>query len=273
MPLNQTDAPQPDLRIVLTDSLHPHEDHDSQRSQPLMERLASETVVINPPIVAPMGASQFLVLDGANRFHAFSYLNYPHILVQVAPYENGYVDLKTWRHLVCDWQVDLLIEHIKQLGDIQIVKGQVSSAIAHILLRDESVLALVSPVENTHERNAALRQVVRIYQQNATLQRTALVEPSEIWTLHPTAIAIFEFPHYQPADIIAAARFNAYLPPGISRHIIQGRALKVNYPLALLRDHNTSLSEKNEYLRQWVQAKLTARQVRYYAESSYLFDE
>jgi len=270
---HQIDAPQPDLRIVPTKTLHPHEDHDFQRSEPLIERLASETVVINPPIVAPMGDDQFLVLDGANRFHALSHLGYPHILVQVAPYESGYVELKTWRHLVCDWQHDALIEHIKQLGDIQILNGQHVSAIAHLIFPDNSVIALMSPLENTHERNAALRDIVRVYQQNATLQRTALVEPSDIWELHPTAIAIVEFPHYQPADIIAAARYNAYLPPGISRHIIQGRALKVNYPLAVLRDEKVSLDEKNAQLRIWVQEKLANRQVRYYAEASYLFDE
>ena len=111
---HQIDAPQPDLRIVPTKTLHPHEDHDFQRSEPLIERLASETVVINPPIVAPMGDDQFLVLDGANRFHALSHLGYPHILVQVAPYESGYVELKTWRHVVCDWQPEALMEHIKQ---------------------------------------------------------------------------------------------------------------------------------------------------------------
>ncbi len=273
MSFNQTDAPQPDLRIVLTDTLRPHEDHDSQRSQPLIERLASETVVINPPIVAPMGASQLLVLDGANRFQALSHLGYPHILVQVAPYESGYVELKTWRHVVCDWQRETLMEHIRQLEDIQILNGQHNSAIAHIIFQDNSVAALMSPIENTHERNAALRQVVSIYQQNATLQRTALVEPTDIWDLHPTAVAIVEFPHYQPADIIAAARYKAYLPPGISRHIIQGRALKVNYPLAVLRDETMGLAEKNDQLRQWVQEKLAHRQVRYYAEASYLFDE
>jgi hypothetical protein len=63
------------------------------------------------------------------------------------------------------------------------------------------------------------------------------------------------------------------LPPGISRHIIQGRALKVNYPLAVLRDQTISLAEKNEQLSLWIQEKLAKRQVRYYAESSYLFDE
>lgn len=273
MPPHTIDAPQPDLRIVLTEMLHPHEEHDSQRSRPLMERLSKETVVINPPIVAPMGASQLLVLDGANRFHAFSHLGYPHILVQVAPYDSGFVELKTWRHLVCDWRFEDLVQHINQLGDIQITKGQNSSAIAHIIARTGDVWAMTSPVDNTHERNAALRRVVAVYQQNATLQRTALAEPEEIWQLHPTAIAIIEFPHYQPADIIAAARFRAYLPPGISRHIIQGRALKVNYPLEILRDKSTSLSDKNQQLQAWVQQKLTNRQIRYYAESSYLFDE
>lgn len=177
MSFNQTDAPQPDLKIVLTDTLHPHEDHNSQRSQPLIERLASETVVINPPIVAPMGASQLLVLDGANRFQALSHLGYPHILVQVAPYESGYVELKTWRHVVCDWQRETLMEHIRQLEDIQILNGQHNSAIAHIIFQDNSVTALMSPVENTHERNAALRQVVNIINRMPLYERTALVEP------------------------------------------------------------------------------------------------
>lgn len=270
---NTTDAPQPDLRIVLTETLHPHEEHDSQRSRPLVERLSTESVVINPPIVASMGASQFLVLDGANRFHAFSELKYPHILVQVASYESGYVELRTWRHLVCDWNLNSLLEHISHLSDIQLIEGQHNTAIAHIISRDEIVYALVSPVANTHERNAALRDFVRIYQENATLQRTALAEPTDIWQMHPNAVAIVEFPHYQPSDIIAAARYKAYLPPGISRHIIQGRALKVNYPLSILRDSSMTLNEKNQQLLLWMQNKLQMRQIRYYAEASYLFDE
>jgi hypothetical protein len=266
-------APPPDLRIVMTESLHPHEEHDSQRAEPLIRRLEHESVIVNPPIVAPMDSTQFVVLDGANRYYAFSHLKYPHILVQVASYEGGYVDLKTWHHIVCAWDSDAFVDHLQQIPNIRMSEGQDSQAIAHILLKEGPVYSLRAPVENTHERNAALRQVVSIYQRNAVLHRTALSEPGEIWPLHPDAIALVVFPEYTPADIIAAARYQAYLPPGISRHIIQGRALRINYELDRLRDTKTPLREKNGFLNAWLQEKLANRQVRYYAEATYQFDE
>jgi L-serine kinase (ATP) / ParB family transcriptional regulator, heme-responsive regulator len=273
MPQLRNDAPPPDLRIVLTESLFPHEEHDSQRAVPLIERLQTESVVINPPIVSPMGASQYVILDGANRYYAFSHLEYPHILVQVASYESGYVELKTWRHLVCDWDSNAFVQHLQELRDLELIEGQYTDAIAHILFRDNRVIGLRAPVENTHERNAVLRKIVAVYQQNAVLHRTALTEPDDIWPLHPNATAIVAFPQYQPADIMAAARYKAYLPPGISRHIIHGRALRVNYPLDSLRDVHVRLSEKNQNLQAWMQNKLENRRVRYYAEATYQFDE
>jgi L-serine kinase (ATP) / ParB family transcriptional regulator, heme-responsive regulator len=269
-------APPPDLRIVMTESLHPHEENDSQRSMPLMERLRSEPYMINPPIVAPMGAlgaSQYVILDGANRYHSFSHLKFPHILVQVAPYESGYVELSTWRHIVGKWSGQEFIRHLQTLPSVELVDGQETRAIAHILFRDGRLMAVCSPLQSAHERNAALCNMVHIYQRNATLNRTALAEPDDIWPLYPEAFALVMFPHYEPADIIAAARYRAFLPPGISRHIVHGRAVRVNYPMDALRDESIRIAEKNEALQKWVQQKLANRQVRYYAEATYQFDE
>ncbi len=266
-------APIPDLRIVPTGSLHAHEDHDSQRSLPLIERLEQEETMINPPIVAPMGDGQYVILDGANRCHAFQHLNYPHILVQIASYDSGLVDLQTWCHIVGDWDSQIFLDHVAQLPDIEISNGQNIHAIAHILLKDGQVIALRSPVENTHERNAALRDVVHIYQKNARLNRTTITEPDEIWPLYEDAFALVIFPRYEPVDIINAARHKAYLPAGVSRHVVYGRALRVNYPIALLRAQNTHLDVKNQELRTWLEHKLANRAVRFYAESTYQFDE
>lgn len=271
--IDRNHAPIPDLRIVPTSSLHAHEDHDSQRSLPLIDRLEQEETMINPPIVAPMGDNQYVILDGANRCHAFQYLNYPHILVQIASYQSGLVDLQTWCHIVGDWDTQIFLDHLTQLSDIEILTGQNAHAIAHILLQDGRIFALRTPVENTHERNAALRDVVRIYQQNARLNRTTITEPNEIWPLYPSAIALVVFRRYEPADIISAARYKAYLPPGVSRHIVYGRALRVNYPIAALRDQNTHLDAKNQELSIWLENKLANRAVRFYAESTYQFDE
>ena len=44
-------------------------------------------------------------------------------------------------------------------------------------------------------------------------------------------------------------------------------------PLAALRDPNITLEQKNIDLLRWMQNKLANRQVRYYAEATYQFDE
>ncbi len=269
----QVTAPTPDLRIVPTDRLHPHEEHDTQRALPLVERLRNEQFVINPPIVAPMDGDDYVILDGANRCYAFSVLEYPHSLVQVAPYDNGNVELSTWRHVIGGWNELDFIQGLRQLPNVEMVEGEEVDAIAHVLFRDGRLTALLATVGNKQERNLILQWVVALYQQNARLYRTATPDPASVWNQYPDGLALVSFPHYYPADIIAAARHHAFLPPGISRHIVHGRAIRVNYPIAALRDPNKGLVEKNAELQNWFREKLANRQVRYYAEATYQFDE
>lgn len=273
MSADRNHAPTPDLRIVSAESLRAHEAHDTQRSQPLIERFKNEATIINPPIVAPIGNVEYVILDGANRCHSFRALGYPHMLVQVTAYDSGYVDLETWNHVVGGWDERSFLGAIGELYDIEIVSGQDAHAIAHVLLPDQRILALCSPVDSVHERNAALCRFVDIYQQQAILYRTAINEPEEVWALYQDAVALVVFPRYKPADIIAAATHEAWLPPGVSRHIVHGRALRVNYPIEHLRDGEPQLADKDEQLKRWLQAKLSQRQIRYYAEATYQFDE
>jgi hypothetical protein len=273
----RSSVPTPVLRIVAVGSLHPHEEHDSQRSEPLIERIRTETTMINPPLVAPMNAptgdEQYVILDGANRVHAFSELGYPHILTQVASYDSGLVELSNWQHVVAAWNSEQSLRQLEQIPGIALGEGEDPQAIARIRFRDDRLIAVCAPETTIHGRNAALRRVVAVYQQNARLHRTALSDPDEIWRMFPDATALVTFPHYRPQDIIDAAQQRAYLPPGISRHIAHGRAVRVNYPLDALRDPSISLEQKNADLLAWVQEKLANRQVRYYAEATYQFDE
>ncbi|NDJ60982.1 MAG: hypothetical protein GYB67_07645 [Chloroflexi bacterium] len=271
--MTHTAAPPPDLRIVPVDHVHPHEEPDSQRLRPLVENLRQAEFIINPPVVAPVTADQYVVLDGANRIHACTALAFPHIIVQVVSYESGFVELGTWRHVVSDWTKGDFIEQLRALPEIHMINSMDARAVAHILCPDGSITAVRAAVETTHERNVVLRDLVAVYQQHATLHRTDLTEPDDVWQLFPDATALVIFPTYQPADIIAAALHHSLLPPGISRHIVHGRALRVNYPLAQLRDGQTSLAAKNDALARWVQEKFAHRGARYYAEATYQFDE
>lgn len=270
---HQINAPTPDLRIVPTASLHPHEWHDRQRALPLIERLRADEFVINPLMVAPLDDAAYVVLDGANRCYAFAELGYPHMLVQVMPYDSGYVELETWNHVLSGWSLDQFLDQLTALPDIALIDHADAHAIAHVFGQDDRVLSLQAPVETTHERNAALVRIVQLYQTQARLYRTTTREPLDVWRLYPDAAALVAFPRYEPADIIAAARYQAYLPPGISRHIVHGRAVRVNYPMAALADPTTPLEAKNAQLQAWLSDRFARRQVRYYAEATYQFDE
>lgn len=266
-------APPPDLRILPTGLIYPHEESDAQRAKPLIERIREAEYFTNPPIVAEVGDGTYVVLDGANRHYSFSQLEYEHLLVQVVSYDSPFVELGVWQHIVSDWTQDHLTTALEVLPDATIHQGWNHKAVAQVMLHDGMVMSVEAPSATVADRNLALREIVHTYHHQARLNRTAHTDPTIIWPQYPDAVALFIFPSYEPEDIIAAAKYKAYLPPGISRHIIHGRALKLFYPLDRLRDKSKSLEAKNAELQQWVRDKMAARAVRYYAESTYQFDE
>jgi hypothetical protein len=274
----------PDLRIVPVDALVPHEEHDAQRSGPLVERIRTAGVWLNPPIVSELGDGRYVILDGANRHFALSTLRYPHILVQVVDYESNSVRLETWQHVVSGLSWFDMLRRIRQIDGLQVELEDLLSAraavaqrqaLAYIVLGEEGtyLLSAAQSEASLSGRNHVLRQVVNSYKTAGILNRVTTDRLPAARRLYPDAVAIIVFPHYEPVEIVVAARDEAYLPPGITRHLIQGRALRLNYPLDRLRDQETDLARKNDDLRAWVQTRVAEKRVRYYAESSYLFDE
>ncbi|HZI89159.1 MAG TPA: hypothetical protein VFD83_01765, partial [Candidatus Polarisedimenticolia bacterium] len=90
----------PDLRIVRSDLLIPHEREDDSRTGRLSERLRRSGVLKNPPIVTEElqtdEGPRHVVLDGANRVSVARHLAWPHLLVQVIRYDAPGVELRTW---------------------------------------------------------------------------------------------------------------------------------------------------------------------------------
>lgn len=269
---NPISAPSPDLRIVSVDDILPHEKSDVQRSQPLMARLKKAEYFTNPPLVAELPDGRYVLMDGSNRHISMSLLGFQHILVQILDYESDYVELGVWQHVVADWDSQRLLQGLESIDNTDIRSGWDSSAVAQILLREGPVYSIHAGADGLAERNATLTQVVSAYHNSAALYRTPLSDPGQIWQLFPSGIALIMFPAYQPEDIIAAALQGAYLPPGVSRHIVHGRALNVNYPMKRLRA-DKPLERKNELLQSWLREQYAARSIRYYAESTFQFAE
>ena len=273
----------PRLEIVPTSEVIVHEQHDDQRSGPLIERLIAEGVLKNPPIVTPMGDddTRYVVLDGANRSTAFEQMGYPHILAQVVDYENEEeVRLTTWHHVLAGMEAETFTGLLATVEELEYRPTDLSRARAALARRE--LLAYIVGAggmvfgvlggHDLHSRCLLLNKMVNVYKDHGRIYRSATDHVAQVRGLYDDLTALVVFPHHEPAEILELARVSARLPAGITRHIIHRRALRVNYPLAELRA-DLSLEDKNARLSDWIKGKLAAKEIRYYPEATYIFDE
>jgi hypothetical protein len=272
----------PDLRILPLNLLVEHEYNDAQRTSPLASRLEAEGLLKNPPIVAPLGEGdpRFMVLDGANRTTALSSLGYPHILAQVVRYEEPAV---TWHHLITK------IEPEEFIGLLNTVDGVDLFLLDHLharaaLARRECLMFIMMvdgkvyaarpklPGLFVHEQNKLLNALVDTYKDRGVLHRAMTDSLEEARSLYPDLTGVVVFPRYDACEVLALARDGELLPAGLTRHLIQGRILRVNYPLSELKSRDP-LEVKNARLQEWLKRKMSSKEVRFYGEMTYLFDE
>jgi hypothetical protein len=274
--------PSPTLRIVPIHSLVEHEYNDIQRTLPLAKRLEAEGLLKNPPIVAQLEDEQrYVVLDGANRTTALAQLHYEHCLVQVVEYEPPQVTLSTWHHLVTGIDLESFTQEIANVNDIDLHQSDLLRAraelaqrelIAYIIRSDNKVLAVSSHRRRIHDKNTVLNAMVDTYKEKGGLHRAVADSMDEARSLFANVTALVIFPNYEASEVMILARDGELLPTGLTRHLIQGRVLRVNYPLSELKS-NESLDQKNAKLQEWAQKKNVTKEVRLYAEATYLFDE
>jgi hypothetical protein len=276
-------AETPDLRILPIELLVEHEYNDAQRTAPLAERLQTEGVLKNPPIVAPLeeDSPRFVVLDGANRTIALNTLGYSCSLVQVVQYEDPPVTLTTWHHVITGIELDDYTAAIYAIGGLDMAPMDLLHArsglarrelLAYTICADGRVFAARAKTRDRHEQNALLNAMVDTYKNRGRLFRAATDHLHEARRLYPDLTGLVIFPRYEASEVIALARDGELLPTGLTRHLIRGRALRTNYPLSELSASN-SLEDKNERLRAWLRNKHGSKEIRFYGEATFLFDE
>lgn len=127
-------------------------------------------------------------------------------------------------------------------------------------------------VDGLAVQTQALRRAVASYKGKATIQRIQTDNVAALRPVYPDIAALVVFPAYRSADILALAGQSVKLPTGITRHVIPRRALRLNTEIAFLWSE-APLAEKQRWLDEWTRHKLQAREIRYYQESTFLFDE
>lgn len=271
----------PKLEVLPVADLLLHEQHDAQRSAPLLGRLAEDGVLKNPPIVAPIpGETSYVVLDGANRVTAMRELGIPHVVAQVIDYEDPELELDTWHHLLRGMSGAALRALLAESAGLEVEPSELTHARA--LLARREILAFVQfpggavlalrAAGDLHSRTASLNALVDAYKSAGRIFRANTDHLGELLPLYEDIAALVVFPRFVPAEIIDLARVGACLPAGITRHLIPRRALRLNLPLEVLRSPEP-LAQKNAWLGQWIREKMAHRSARYYQESTFLFDE
>ncbi len=282
-PLQSTQTP--DLRILPLDLLVEHEYNDAQRTAPLALRLEAEGLLKNPPIVSPLGEDdpRFVVLDGANRTTALMSLSYQHVLVQVTPYQLPEVTLTTWHHVIAGLDLDSFVLALQAVEGLDFRLTDLLHARAGLARREFLFYAICAdgrvfaarseqPRRSVHEQNRLLNAMVDTYKDRGRLYRAATDNLDETLHLYPDLTGLVIFPNYDASEVLTLARDGELLPTGLTRHLIQGRVLRTNYPLSELRSAD-SLEDKNARLQAWLKQKLSSKEMRFYGESTYLFDE
>lgn len=261
--------------------LCPHEDFDPRRVERLAGRLKEEGRLKNPPVVARIPDTQrFVVLDGANRVMAFRYLGIPHIVAQVVSYDDPAVTLETWHHVVCGMDWEALLRDLQRIEGLEVVhctqeEGRASVSLgsaAAYLMNDHLVCKLDFRVDPHQQTMPLLHAIVGAYRGRAEIIRAS----NDIWEIqkpcYPDITMLVVFRRLDPADILEAGRNGFHIPSGLTRHVIQTRALNINIPINKLSADRT-LVEKRTWLEEWWKEKLASNSIRYYAESTFSFNE
>jgi hypothetical protein len=271
----------PDLKILPIENLILHEDHDLQRTLPLVQKLRAQGILRNPPIVMPLmdGTQRYMVLDGANRVTSLTEMEFPHIVAQVVKADDPHVNLQTWNHVVWGIDAKTLIRRIRRIEGLDVVKINTHRSLdapkyvpMQIRLPDGKFYLLVETPSDLATHISTLHQIVNAYKTRASLDRTSQTLVDSFKKIYPDLTALVIFPRFKISTVLKLAAQKIVLPTGITRFTASPRVLHLNYPLHELSS-GKPIEYKAEYLKEWVGERVKKKGVRLYTEATFLFDE
>lgn len=271
----------PLVRVVDASLLVLHEDADRGRARRLVAAFRRDGVLRNPPIVSSIPAGpdgRLVVLDGANRVTALLEMGVPHIAAHVVDYGAPEVSVSTWTHYVVgggpslrerlENDAGIAVEPVPAL-DEAIHRLRHGAGVAALL--DERGALLVGPDLDALAHARGLRGLIAQYGETNRCFRVAGGDLENLSAEYGRGTLVV-FRSFGKDDILRLVTRRERLPAGITRHVIPGRVLHLNIPLAWLQGAEPA-SAKQVRLDAFVEERWRGHGVRYYAESIYLFDE
>lgn len=276
----------PQLRLVPTASVQFHEHPERSRTLRLVERLRSEQVLRNPPIVAALDGERWLLLDGANRVSAFLELGLPQVPVQIIDYGDPAVKLRGWHHLLLEGHVLDLKSAYQALPGVGLREVGQDELLALLELRRVFAVlvdaaarcwALVPQSARSGfyvgEWIRVLEQVVATYEGKAALERIKMPEYAGLPSIFDTMEhQLVLFPVLTKIELLDLATQRILIPTGITRHLVPGRALGMNLDLRFLGELRTD-AERTAYFTKFLDQLEVHGSIRLYEEAVFILNE
>jgi hypothetical protein len=141
-----------------------------------------------------------------------------------------------------------------------------------MVLPDGVTWQLGADGEGIIDKLALLTEFVKLYEDRFRRERTTTENLNGLTSLFPDMNCLIVYPQFTVSDVVEVAISGQLFPSGLTRFLISPRALRVNFPLAMLADRSP-VGEKRKALEEWIRQRVEQRRVRYYAEPTFVFDE
>ncbi len=271
--------PLPTLQLAPLEHCVLHESIDPQRVARLVATLAGEAYLRNPPVVARYaGSERFMVLDGATRTTALRQLGLQAAPVQIVNYADARIELHTWAHVLHNVNLHSLQRALRMIEGVRLRRIDAREAEHQVhepgvlgsLLTPEGEAWALEGGGSLVEEARLLELVFRCYSGRATVHRLPHDARLTAASLPEGTIAAF-YPRYTKLDLLKLTHAGGIVPAGITRHVIPGRVLRLNVPLAQLR--TGSFEAQQAWFAAWVAERIAVGRARLYTEPTWLFDE
>ncbi|MDC2866119.1 ParB N-terminal domain-containing protein [Bacillus sp. BP-3] len=247
------------LQMIPIDKILFHEQHQEKRLDKIISNIASEKLLINPPIVMMTKSNQYLILDGAHRTLALRKNKCMNIAAQIV--HEDQVSVSSWLHQIPKDQN--IMEKIQSYSNICLLEEPLDGKHYFIkMILDEKNYYLYPNENSTNLNNFLLiwKEIVEMYTDIWGFKRLT----KEEYACNSSTIT-FEFPELSISEILSVVENKEVLPAGVTRFILHcGRLLNLNIPINIIRSPEAYEYDWKELLENWKES------LRLYTEPVYL---
>ena len=266
----------PELSIVEIADVIFHEQPHEERVENLMSRFEQEGVLKHPPIVGRTdGSTKRILLDGANRVSALRNLGYRFAMVQEIDLNEEDLVLDTWHHAVEHLEKESILTHAESVSGVSVLNGgqvlDAAGTLCAVWFPTSERVTLVGSDE-LFERVRQLVEFTDHYHQFAFMDRVSYTNMKHLRRNYAHLSALVMFRRFTKEDLVRLCGDGRLLPSGVTRVLLPKRALRFNLSLEVLSS-DSSLKEKNEWLKNDIQEKIAGKTIRFYREPTFHFDD